>query len=105
MWSWIRDRRDPFTRRIDLERYRPFTFSHDQAVRFQAANGSHWLLPDSVYSGRRGATVHVVRSTEPDLGGGMDNFAEFPSQHPSRFRFRQAAQSLGLTPRCIPHGP
>lgn len=45
MWSWIRDRRDPFTRRIDLERYRPFTFSHDQAVRFQAANGSHWLLP------------------------------------------------------------
>ena len=76
MWSWIRDRRDPFTHGINLERYRPFTFSHDEAVRFQAANGSHWLLLDSVYSGRRGATVHLVRSTELDLGGGMDNFAE-----------------------------
>jgi len=72
---------DPLLERVPLDRHGPFVFDRDQPLTFRAVNGIHWLLLDSVYSGcpRRGGpvrTVHLVRPTDLDLGGGMDTFAE-----------------------------
>ena len=96
MRSWLLNRRDPFTRNISLNGHAPFGFDHDEAVRFQWANGSHWLVLDSIYAGRRGATIHVVRPTDLELGGGMDNFAEnlVEAVSPVRSRCHRCVQLL-----------
>src|SRR6188508_1360929 len=79
--GWLDRGDDPLLERVRLDRHGRFVFDRDQPLSFRDANGIHWLLLDSVYSGPpgrdgRGRTVHLVRPGDLDLGGGMDNFAE-----------------------------
>ena len=79
--GWLDRGDDPLLERVQLDRHGPFVFDRDQPLSFRDANGIHWLLLDSVYSGPpgddgRGRTVHLVRPADLDLGGGMDTFAE-----------------------------
>jgi hypothetical protein len=67
---------DPFTTELDLEPFWPFAYSHDAAGPFRDGFGTHWLVLDSIYASGQGATVHVVRPVTPEVGGGMDSFAE-----------------------------
>ena len=83
MMGWLDRGDDPLLERVRLDRHGPFVFDRDQPLSFRDANGIHWLLLDSVYSGPpghdgRGRTVHLIRPADLDLGGGMDTFAAGP---------------------------
>jgi hypothetical protein len=81
IWKWLEQQKhqDPFTTKLDLEPFRPFAYSHDEAVHFRNRYDTHWLVLDSIYTSQQGVTVHVVRPADLDilggLGSGMDNFA------------------------------